>query len=447
MLGAAALFVLIVLVLIWAIGLIGLSRIDQRVTDEVIDLAEQARELYLIEGEAALVEELRRNDEQPLWSDDDVYAALEDDIYVAVLRDPEFEPVAGYPGLFAGEDIEQVPLDHPEIDAPLLARTVTLFDGSTLTVGIFVPERRFEIWFFLTFGTAALFITVLPLAFLIGYMLSRNVLYRLETLSETAKSVGSGQLSARAPLTGAGDEFDRLAGGVNQMLDRLEAVTRNIEAVSVGVAHDLKTPLSNISGRLDLIRRDIEDPGAIAAHLDKAEERLHGLLNVFNAMLRLGEIEAGRRKSAFQRVDLSALASDLAASYAPAFEDADKYLEIAIVPGVFVLGDRDLLAQLIANLLDNALEHSRDAARAHIALVNVERRIRLEIGDDGPGIPPTLRERVFERFFRADASRSTAGNGLGLALVRAIADLHEGRIEVLSDRPGAVFVLALAPAS
>ncbi len=442
---SSGVFVALTLAAIWAIGLVLLWQIDRAERAEIARLLTEAREFYLVEGRDALVDELRREGTEPLWSEDDIFVLLEEEETIVVLRDPEFEPVAGFPGLYAGETLEETALDHPEIDDPLLAQSVELFDGSVLTVGRFIPEQIYEIWRFLVSGSAALVVIVLPLSLVTGYFLSRGVFRRLETLSTAAEAVATGQMSARAPLTGTGDEFDRLAAGVNQMLDRLEALTRNIEAVSVGVAHDLKTPLSNIQGRLELIRRDVADPDAVVEHLDLAEARLAGLVRVFDAMLRLGEIEAGRRRSAFAPVDLSALAQDMVDSYAPVFDDADKRLDAAILPGLTVEGDRELLTQLIANLFDNALEHSRDAARVHIAAMSVDGGVRLEIGDDGPGIPPNLRARVFERFFRGEASRTTPGNGLGLALVKAIADLHGAGIELLQNRPGAVFVLNFKP--
>ncbi|MEM7718490.1 MAG: HAMP domain-containing sensor histidine kinase [Pseudomonadota bacterium] len=442
-LASTGLFVVLTLLAIWGIGLAVLSQIARSETAEIDAWLAYGHELYLMDGTEGLTAEIALEDDEPLWSNDFIWWILEDEQTLVVLRAPDGDIIAGYPGLFADEDLQEVTLDHPEIDMPLMARRISLFDDSTLTVGRFIPERSGEIWGFLIAGSLALVVITLPLSLITGYFLSRGVFRRLDGLAQTAGTVAAGQMTARAPVTGTGDEFDRLAAGVNQMLDRIEALTRNVEAVSVGVAHDLKTPLSNIRGRLELIDRDREKPDAVAEHVAVADARLSGLLRVFDAMLRLGEIEAGHRRAGFSTVDLSHLANEMADGYGAAFEEADKRLETSIAPGLLVEGDGDLLAQAISNLLDNALEHSRDAALVRFTARTEGADAVIAVGDDGPGIAPPLRAQVFERFFRGDASRATAGNGLGLALVKAIADLHHADLILLDDQPGAVFVLRL----
>ncbi|MEL6837930.1 MAG: HAMP domain-containing sensor histidine kinase [Pseudomonadota bacterium] len=277
-----------------------------------------------------------------------------------------------------------------------------------------------------------------------GYFLSRSVFNRIEGISQTAAAVAAGQMTSRVPQSDRYDEFDRLAGGINQMLDRLAALNANIEAVSVGVAHDLRTPLTNIGGRLELISRDRANPDAVEKHIEAAEGYLSQLLGIFDALLRLGEVEAGRRKAAFDVVDLSALAADMAEAYAPIFEDANKSFQAHIDSGARISGDRELLEQLVANLLENAVEHARDAAQVGLSVRITADTVTLAISDDGPGISPANRTRIFERFYRADGSRSTPGNGLGLSLVKAIADLHGADITLDEDAPGAVFTLVFS---
>ena len=249
-------------------------------------------------------------------------------------------------------------------------------------------------------------------------------------------------MATRVGQSGKNDEFDRLAGSINRMLDEVEELNSNIEAVSVGVAHDLRTPLSNIAGRLELIRRDMRNPDKIETHVDAAEAAHEQLMRVFDALLRLGEVNAGNRRAAFERVELSALVSGLADAYEPVYSEADKSLAIEVQSGLQVEGDQELIEQLLANLLENALEHSRDAARAFVTLQRDGAGIHLRVGDDGPGISPAHRDRIFDRFFRADSSRSGTGSGLGLSLVKAIADLH-GATAGLEDRSdGAVFIVS-----
>ena len=247
----------------------------------------------------------------------------------------------------------------------MTAEAISLGEGYVLAGGRFVPDDRAELQTFLRCVTGALLVIVLPLALITGFLLSRSVLKRVLAISQTADRVAAGALAERAAVTGAGDEFDKMAGALSRMFDQQEATGRNIEAVWRGE------------------------------------------------------------------------------SYAPRFEDADKSLGQAVAPGLDVQGDPDLIQQLIANLLDNALEHARDGARVQLSLTPLPEAAVLSVGDDGPGISPVLRDRVFERFFRADASRSRPGNGLGLSLVKAIADLHGATLELDPQAQGAVFTLRL----
>lgn len=431
------------LAVIWTLGPFRISQIEATELQEITDMLEYVVFVEDDEGEAALIDVINWDEDRDVWTQDDIFVILEDEETLLAYRDPENEILAGFAGLWGSDTSEETTLDHPEIERPVVTQGHWFDDGSSVIVGRFVPERVFSIQSFVGIASIALITIVLPLALLTGFFLSRSVFQRLEVFWQTAETVSKGRLDARAPLTGSGDEFDRLGSGINQMLDKVEALTRNVEAVSVGVAHDLKTPLANIGGRLELIRRDINDPKAVAEHVDLAEARLQSLLRIFDALLRMGEIESGRRRAAFAPVDVSALCGEMAESFAPLFEEADKTLNVVIAPNLQTEGDRDLLTQLAANLLENALEHSRDAACVHIMLSRNGDQIYLEIGDDGPGIPPSAAARIFERFFRADASRSTPGNGLGLSLVKAIADLHQADISLLTDRPGAVFALSL----
>jgi len=280
---------------------------------------------------------------------------------------------------------------------------------------------------------------ILPLSIITGYAVSRFVFRRIETISQTAAAVGSGEMTSRAPLSGRHDEFDRLAGAINGMLDEVETLNTNIESVSIGVAHDLRTPLTNIGGRLELIRRDSANPEAVEEHVTAAETAQAQLMRIFDALLRLGEVKAGRRKASFTTVDLSALMQTMTDTYDPVFTDAHKTFTASVQPGVTISGDQELIEQLLANLLENALEHSRDAAKVFASLSTENGTALLKIGDDGPGISPVDRDRIFERFFRSDASRSTPGNGLGLSLVQAIAEMHGAEVKLDPDAKGAVF--------
>ncbi|MEM8536971.1 MAG: HAMP domain-containing sensor histidine kinase [Pseudomonadota bacterium] len=445
-LTSCAAFVTLSLMIIWGNGIYRIGQMETAERAEIAAMLEFAVDIYSDDGADGLIDLAGWDDDQPVWTDDDVFVVLEEEAMLLAYRDPGGEILAGFDGLWGDETFLETQLDHPEIDQTVITLGVWDDDGSSLIVGRFEPERISNIQEFVSTASTALIVIVFPLALITGFLLSRSVFQRLETMWETTEQVAKGLLDTRAPLAGIGDEFDRLGSAINQMLDKVEALTSNVEAVSVGVAHDLKTPLANIGGRLELIRRDIANADAVAEHLDVAENRLQSLLRTFDALLRMGEIESGRRRAAFTTVDLSALCADLADSFQPLFEEADKTLTVTLTPNLQVEGDHDLLTQLAANLLENALEHARDAAQVHLTLAQSDTGVMLEIGDDGPGIPPAAATRVFERFFRADASRSTPGNGLGLSLVKAIADLHGANITLQPDTPGAVFTITLPAA-
>jgi len=440
-LKSCALFVIVSLAVLWAIcgGLVW--QMDRAQTARIEESVTYAEEVYYGRGVQALVDEEIRHDGNPLWPEDVIFAVRENGEQVIVLRNGNYDPIAGYYGLHADEGWQVTQLEHPEIDDPLRVLRVQLRGGDSLTVAEFQPEDRRDILGFAQFGSFALLLIVLPLALITGYGLSNRVFRRIETISATAAAVGAGQMASRAEQSPRHDEFDRLAGSINTMLDQVETLNSNIEAVSVGVAHDLRTPLTNIGGRLELIRRDSTDPDAVTTHVDAAEAAQSQLMRVFDALLRLGEVKAGRRRAAFAQVDLSTVVRTMADTFDPVFTDAHKTFTANVEPGLQVQGDQELIEQMIANLMENALEHSRDAAQVFVSLSKSNGGIALRVGDDGPGISPADHDRIFDRFFRADASRSTPGNGLGLSLVQAIAELHSAEISLDPNAKGAVFMI------
>lgn len=430
---ASGAFVLISLAIIWGLGAAWMWQQDRALLAQIDSDIVYAEEVYYRRGTEALAEEIRWDD-QLLWGDDVIFEVLEGQGELIVLRADTFDPIAGFDGLYADNEGGPQWIDHPDISDQVLSRIVELRGGETVTVGRFIPPSRAEMPALLAFASIALVGIVLPLSLVTGYFLARKVVRRMQAIAQTTEDVAAGAMTSRAPLSGAGDEFDRLAQGINLMLDRVEQLNRNIEAVSVGVAHDLKTPLANIGGRLELIRRDLADPARVAEHVDVAEARVADLLGTFNAMLRLGEVEAGQRQAGFAAVDLSALVSGMGETYAPLFEDADKRLTVEVAEGISLQGDAALLQQMVSNLLENALQHARDGADCQLRLTDGPVII---MADDGPGIAPQLVEQVFERFVRGDASRGSAGNGLGLSLVQAIATLHGAKVQVRPGTPGA----------
>jgi hypothetical protein len=263
---------------------------------------------------------------------------------------------------------------------------------------------------------------------------------RLASIDLTAQAIIGGDLAQRVPVSGTGDEFDHVAETLNRLLDRIAALKDNLRQVSSDVAHDLRTPLTRLHNRLDeAMASDDRDTqrGAIAAATTQSRE----LLDISAALLRIAEVEGIGSQAQFQPLDLSAIIDGIVETYRPDMEASGHRLTAAIAAKLTVHGDRRLLQQLLTNLLDNALTHTPPGTAVHVALARAGDRIELVVADDGRGVPDGEKARLFQRFTRGERSRTTAGHGLGLALVAAIAAAHGGSIR-LTTPPG--FHLAIA---
>jgi signal transduction histidine kinase len=270
-----------------------------------------------------------------------------------------------------------------------------------------------------------------------GTVMSRNMLRRVEQVNRTAERVVGGNLSDRVPRRGdssdGGDEFDQLADNLNGMLDQIERLMTGMREVTDNVAHDLKTPLSRLRARLELALIAPGDPQlqqeAIRAAIDEADR----LLATFNALLSIAAAEAGAEPRADERLDLGKIACGVVELYEPVAEENGFALQLDAMPDVTIRGDRHLLSQAIANLLDNAIKYG--GSDIAIAVRQENARAVIEVADLGPGIPEGDRESVFDRFVRLEPSRSTPGNGLGLSLVRAVARRHDAAVTLRDSRP------------
>ncbi|MEO1041090.1 MAG: HAMP domain-containing sensor histidine kinase [Pseudomonadota bacterium] len=437
---SVGLIVLVFLVaLVWSIEGITRARVTASIRTDIAEQAEDIETLYRAEGLGELIDGARREG-RAIWPEDWFYdAVMERDVLFRLIGANE-QTLAGFddldpPGGFFAFD--------QQTDGDRAIKVITLRydlnEETEMVVGQSLPYQLTDFRNMAVFATLILVLTILPLSAVIGWRLSRQVGQRLNDLAASVIAVGEGTIDQRAALSGRDDEFDRFSRELNRMLDRIGTLTRNVRAVSIGVAHDLKTPASNIGGRLQLIERDIDNADAVRTHLEKADAHLSTLLRTLDAILRLGEVEAGRRKAAFQKFDLSSLVEELGESFEPVLADADKHLSSKITPHLWIEGDRDLITQMITNLLENVAEHARDGASAWISVKRHEVSALVIVGDDGPGIPETFRERIFDRFFRLESSRTSPGNGLGLSLVKAIAELHGGSVTLRPGQVGAVF--------
>jgi signal transduction histidine kinase len=257
---------------------------------------------------------------------------------------------------------------------------------------------------------------------------------RLRSLSSAAEAIIGGQVRRRMPVSARGDEFDELAATLNRMLDRIEGLLENLRQVSSDVAHDLRTPLARLRTRLEEGLRRGGNGGRQV--IEDSIARVDDVLSLFAAILRIAEVEAGESRRRFASVDLSALVSELAESYAPAFQDGGRSLLCSVEPGIVVTGDRELLAQATINLLDNAARHTPQETIVQLALNASTTIAFLQVIDNGKGVPERDLSRIVNRFARVDESRNSAGHGLGLNLVCAIASLHGGRLIFRNVRPG-----------
>lgn len=272
------------------------------------------------------------------------------------------------------------------------------------------------------------------LAFTGGAVISMGFLRKLETINQTAETIMEGKLSERIPVTGTRDELDQLAGNLNRMLDRIQGLMETTRQVSSDIAHDLRTPLSRLRQRLEQARD--AGPSASPDTLDVAVEEIDGILSTFSALLRIAQIESGARVSGFKAIDLSAVFSTIAEVYTAVAEDAGLALISVIDPDVTVTGDRELLTQMIANLVENAIRYSPAGSSITLRLQAQGGAPVGMVADTGPGIPAEERDKVFGRFYRLERNRTTPGNGLGLSLVSAVADLHGATVSLEDNKPG-----------
>jgi signal transduction histidine kinase len=265
-----------------------------------------------------------------------------------------------------------------------------------------------------------------------GFALSGDVRRRLAAISGTAEAIIDGDLARRVPVRGADDELDRLALTFNRMLDRISALMESLKQVSNDIAHDLRTPLTRLRQKLEA---GLAAPQERDAALESALTDLDSILDTFAALLRIAQIESGARRAAFRPCDLAALAQTVTDAFAPSAEDAHQSLKLAVEAPAVVDGYAELLTQMLVNLVENALRHAGENAAIAVR-VGWRGGPTLSVIDDGPGVPEAERERLFDRFYRLERSRSTPGSGLGLALVAAVAKLHGAAVSLEAAGPG-----------
>lgn len=324
--------------------------------------------------------------------------------------------------------------DPEEGRDPARALTSRLPDGTFLVVSADLePAERMDETILTVFGFAFVASVLIGTALAIG--LGRYLKRRLDAIALGSEAFAAGNQAGRAVVGRRGDEFDQLATSLNAMLDRIDALLTNLRQVTSDLAHDLRTPLTRLRNELDGLRTAADDERD--ARLDRAVERSDDILRMFGAILRISELEGGDARRHFASVDLTDLARELFEAHEPVVEECGKSLVLDLPPvRLQVLGDRELLAQAMINLFENALRHSPPGGAIVIGVLEDGGGASLQMRDGGPGIAPADRARVTERFVRLEAARTSPGYGLGLALVKAIADAHGARLVLGDAGPG-----------
>ena len=269
-----------------------------------------------------------------------------------------------------------------------------------------------------------------------GILMSRSLLARIEGINRGTEDILQGDLTRRMPVRGNRDEFDRLATSLNAMLDQIDGLMTGMRGVADNIAHDLRSPISRLRSRMEVSLMSETDADGFRRAMEDSIREADGILATFNALLEIALAEAGAVRDRFSPIELSALAADAGELYGPVAEDKGQTLTTAIEPGVTVPGNSHLLAQAVANLLDNAIKYTPEGGRIWLAVRRDGDGAVLDIRDSGPGIPEEARGRVLDRFVRLDASRSAPGAGLGLSLVSAVARLHRATLSLTDNAPG-----------
>ncbi len=269
-----------------------------------------------------------------------------------------------------------------------------------------------------------------------GLAIAVVLLRRVDDVNNTARAIMDGDLSQRIQLVGPRDELGGLAVNLNRMLSRIDELMQNLRHVTSNIAHDLRSPLSRHRQRLESARMKPRSNDEYEAAIDTAIEDTDTILKIFEAMLRIAQIEGGTPRERFTTTNLSKIAENVVDAFAAVAEDKGKSLKENIQPNILIRGDSELITQMLANLVENSLRHTPVGTNVELRIHSSLNKILITLTDDGPGIPQEEREKVFQHFYRGDTSRSTQGNGIGLSFVAAVVKLHDASISLEDNSPG-----------
>jgi len=420
----------------WNTALLLERQTDETIRAEVQGLADQ----YRLRGLAGIIDTIQRRSKEDTGS-------------VYLLTDPASQPVAGnldkLPPQASGEvDWIEFPITTQRggNSEQHLARAfhADLQGDYDLVVGRDVEAMRqfADIIRQTVFWALAI---ALCLGFGGGLLMSRNFLRRVDAITDASRNIMGGNLAGRMPVTGSGDELDRLAQALNEMLDQIGRLMAGLQEVSSNVAHDLKTPLTRVKARVESALRS-GNSGEYREALEKTVEESDRLLQTFNALLSIARAEAGHSRSGLEPMDGRSVLGEVAELYEPLAEEQGGRLTVNANVPLPLYADRQLLAQAINNLIDNALKYGAPEGTGPEITVSgaiEDGHVVIAVGDHGMGIPPGDRDHVVERFVRLDQSRSLPGNGLGLSLVSGVMKLHGGQLVLEDNHPGLLAKLIL----
>jgi signal transduction histidine kinase len=342
---------------------------------------------------------------------------------------PAMAPIVGI--------IDRAHVEIQDRTLSLRGKGVSLNENAFLFVGLNTIElhkmqraiARTFVWGLI----ATIFISLLS-----GAFISFAMLARVEALSNVSREIVNGDLDRRISLRGSNDEFDHLAVSLNTMFDRIQGLMDGLRQVSTDIAHDLRTPLTRLRQRIEMTLRKADDVASLRTAFQATLKDVDSILDTFSALLRIAQLETSERRAKFTDVDLTDLLRTAIELYAPMAEEKEQSIIEKIDDGLTIRGDRELLLQLFANVLENAVRHSPSRALIEVGARRLVDGTVVSVRDNGPGIPEEMRTKVFQRFFRLEPSRTTPGSGLGLSLVKAIASLHNISVELLSNEPGLI---------
>ncbi len=356
--------------------------------------------------------------------------------------------VLGHPGWL---ETSYRRLDSPEgADRSALVNVVQL-GGFHLLVGRDLEERE-QLYAIVSNAGRWSFALVVVLGLAGGFFVSRRVLSRIDAMTGTAQAIMAGDFAGRLPVAGTGDEIDRLADNVNAMLDRIVALMRGLSEVSDNIAHDLKTPLTRLRNRCEQALRSSNSEAEYRAALESTIDKSDDLIRTFDALLMIARAKSGHSRDNMSDFDAAEIARDVGELYEPLAEEKGLELRVDAAGTAPVRGNRELVSQALANLIDNAIKYAAEdsagklngkPAEILVKAGNEGERIVLTVEDHGPGIPAADRGRVVERFVRLEKSRSEPGSGLGLSLASAVARLHGGELKLEDNEPGLRSIIAL----